>query len=95
MLPGNPTPVEDFVPLPKASFSPGLNPFPGVSGVDVGGFSAIGTQELLIGSTPEGRWLGISIQEWRVWWADLKIASAVRWMWGDADTPAICRTLQA
>ena len=62
VLPGNPTPVEDFVPFAQSIIQPRLESIPGVSGVDVGGFSAIGTQELLIEFDPlKAAELGISI----------------------------------
>ncbi len=62
VLPGNPVPVADFVPFAQNVIRPRLESIPGVAGVDIGGFSAIGTQELLVEFDPiKAAELGIPI----------------------------------
>ncbi len=62
VLPGNDKPVEDFIPFADNVVRPKIEAIPGVARVSVGGWSAIGIQELVIEFDPRrAAELGITI----------------------------------
>lgn len=62
VLPGNETPVEEYIPFAESVIRPKIEAVPGVARVSVGGWSAIGTQELVIEFDPyRAAQLGVEI----------------------------------
>ncbi|GGY56439.1 acriflavine resistance protein B [Bacterioplanes sanyensis] len=64
LLPGNDTPLDDFVPFAEDVIKPRLESVPGVARVAIGGWSNVGTRELAIEFDPlKAAQLGIEIPQ--------------------------------